>query len=33
VYHSLGIDHTAEVIDPTGRPIPLTRGEPISELF
>jgi hypothetical protein len=33
IYHLLGIDHAAEVIDPTGRPIPLTRGEPITELM
>jgi hypothetical protein len=33
VYHSLGIDHTTEVTDPLGRPIPLTRGKPITELF
>ncbi|MEX0728174.1 MAG: DUF1501 domain-containing protein [Planctomycetaceae bacterium] len=33
IYHHLGIDHTHHVLDPAGRPIPLTRGEPISELF
>jgi len=33
VYHALGIDHRQEVIDPQGRPIALTRGEPVSELF
>src|SRR5262249_20211849 len=33
VYHLLGIDHTAEMIDPTGRPVPLTRGTPIREVF
>ena len=33
VYESLGIDPSAEMIDPTGRPILLTRGEPIRELF
>jgi len=33
VYHSLGIDHKAEMTDQTGRPLLLTRGEPISELF
>jgi Protein of unknown function (DUF1501) len=32
VYRCLGIDHTIELADQTGRPIPLTRGEPISEL-
>lgn len=32
IYHHLGIDHTAEFPDPRGRPIPLTRGTPISEL-
>src|SRR5262249_43258474 len=29
VYRCLGIDHEIELIDQTGRPIPLTRGEPI----
>src|SRR5207247_2562979 len=28
-----GLDPAAEMIDPTGRPVPLTRGEPIRELF
>jgi hypothetical protein len=33
VYECLGIDPSGEMIDPTGRPVPLTRGEPIRELF
>jgi uncharacterized protein (DUF1501 family) len=33
MYRCLGIDHETEVIDPQGRPIPLTRGKPIAELF
>jgi uncharacterized protein (DUF1501 family) len=33
IYHCLGIDPNEEVIDQTGRPLPLTRGEPIRELF
>ena len=33
VYHCLGIDHTAEMSDQAGRPVPLTRGEPIAELL
>jgi uncharacterized protein (DUF1501 family) len=33
VYHCLGIDHTAEMIDQLGRPLPLTRGEPIREVL
>lgn len=33
IYRHLGIDHTAEFPDPRGRPIPLTRGTPIAELF
>jgi hypothetical protein len=32
VYKHLGIDHTREYLDPTGRPFPLTRGTPIKEL-
>ncbi len=32
VYQYLGIDHTQEYLDLLGRPIPLTRGEPIKEL-
>ncbi len=32
IYRHLGIDHTAEFPDPRGRPIPLTRGTPITEL-
>jgi uncharacterized protein (DUF1501 family) len=33
VYHHLGIDHTHQHLDPTGRPHPLARGEVIRELF
>ena len=33
VYHCLGIDHRSEMTDQTGKPVPLTRGEPIRELF
>jgi uncharacterized protein (DUF1501 family) len=33
VYRCLGIDHHAEMTDQTGRPLPLTRGEPIREVF
>jgi hypothetical protein len=32
VYHHLGIDHRHQIVDPTGRPLPITRGEPIREL-
>jgi hypothetical protein len=33
VYHSLGIDYQGEFVDPTGRPLPITTGKPMSELF
>ncbi|MSU77934.1 MAG: DUF1501 domain-containing protein [Gemmataceae bacterium] len=33
IYHHLGIDHTYQHTDPTGRPIPLARGEVIRELY
>ena len=33
VFRCLGIDHRREVKDQTDRPIPLTRGAPIRELF
>lgn len=33
IYKHLGIDHTQEFLDPQGRPIPLTRGKPISQLI
>jgi uncharacterized protein (DUF1501 family) len=33
VYHCLGIDPTSEMTDQTGRPLPLTRGEPVRELL
>jgi len=32
VYHHLGIDFNHQHLDPTGRPIPLARGEVIPEL-
>ena len=33
VYHSLGIDHHAEMRDQAGRPLALSTGEPMVELF
>ena len=33
VYHTLGVDHTAEVRDRTNRPVQLNRGEVMSALF
>jgi hypothetical protein len=33
VYKHLGIDHRQEFLDSSGRPIPLARGTPISELW
>jgi hypothetical protein len=33
VYKHLGIDHRHEIIDPTGRPQPISRGTPIDELW
>jgi hypothetical protein len=33
VYQCLGIDPHAEVTDPTGRPLPITRGRRMDELF
>ena len=33
VYHCLGIDPHAEIADQAGRPLRLTQGEPIMELF
>jgi hypothetical protein len=33
VYKHLGIDHNHEIVDPTGRPQPLSRGTPIDELW
>ncbi len=33
IYHALGIDPTAEIIDPTGRPFRITDGTPIHQLF
>ncbi|MEX0704189.1 MAG: DUF1501 domain-containing protein [Planctomycetales bacterium] len=33
IYRHLGIDHKHEFPDASGRPVPITRGEPIAELF
>jgi hypothetical protein len=33
VYKHLGIDHQQDIVDPSGRPQPLTRGTPIDELW
>jgi uncharacterized protein (DUF1501 family) len=33
VYHCLGIDPKREMTDPGGRPLPLSRGEAVQELF
>jgi len=33
MYHCLGIDLKHEMTDQTGKPVPLTRGNPIHELF
>jgi hypothetical protein len=33
VYHALGIDHRAELTDALGRPMRVTQGEPMLELF
>jgi uncharacterized protein (DUF1501 family) len=33
VYHCLGIDPRREMTAPDGRPLPLSRGEPVGELF
>jgi uncharacterized protein (DUF1501 family) len=33
IYRHLGIDHKAQVPDQFGRPISLTMGQPIKELF
>jgi hypothetical protein len=33
IYKHLGIDPTQEIVDPTGRPQPLSRGTPIEELW
>jgi uncharacterized protein (DUF1501 family) len=33
VYHCLGINPKAVMTDPTGRPLPLTPGEPVREVF
>jgi hypothetical protein len=33
IYKHLGIDHKQEIVDPTGRPLALSPGTPISELW
>jgi hypothetical protein len=33
IYHALGIDLNAEIHDPLNRPLPITRGEPVHELW
>jgi hypothetical protein len=33
VYHGLGINHHAEMTDQAGRPLPISTGEPMTELF
>jgi uncharacterized protein (DUF1501 family) len=33
VYYCMGIDHQGEMTDQSGRPIPLSRGEPIREVL
>ncbi len=33
IYHYLGIPHRQDYVDAIGRPVPLTRGEPIRELL
>src|SRR5262249_42555941 len=33
IYHLLGIDLETEITDQTGKPMPLTRGTPVRELF
>ena len=33
IYRHLGIDHRQSVLDPFGRPVALTSGQPIDELF
>ena len=33
IYHYLGIPHQQEYRDANGRPVPLSRGEPIHELL
>ena len=33
IYRHLGIDHKAQVLDQFGRPVSLTMGQPIKELF
>jgi hypothetical protein len=33
IYSALGVDWTAEMHDRLGRPLPLTRGQPVQELF
>ncbi len=33
IFHALGIDPDAEILDPLNRPLPITRGKPIGALF
>jgi hypothetical protein len=33
IYQALGVPRDTELTDPLGRPLPLTRGEPVGELF
>jgi hypothetical protein len=33
IYRFLGINHELQLPDPAGRPIALTQGKPITELF
>jgi hypothetical protein len=33
LYNALGIDPAAELTDRLGRPLPITRGAPVRELF
>ncbi len=33
IYHALGLDPATEIVDPLGRPLPLSRGGPVHALF
>jgi hypothetical protein len=33
MYHALGIDHTTEIHDNFGRPLPIANGRPVTEIF
>ncbi|MFM7059454.1 MAG: DUF1501 domain-containing protein, partial [Planctomycetota bacterium] len=33
LYHALGIDHTLEVHDNLNRPLPLAKGQPVTQIF